>query len=76
MQDDIKEIRDVCFPEKRCARSTGRVITVCDTGPQIGWLVSHQLSSVQNPGWLFYIEDYTTQLYISELIISHYRDPH
>ena len=22
-----------------------------------------QLSSVQNPGWLFYIEDYTTQLY-------------
>ena len=21
------------------------------------------LSSVQNPGWLFYIEDYTTQLY-------------
>ena len=22
-----------------------------------------QLSSVQNPGWLFYIGDYTTQLY-------------
>ena len=21
------------------------------------------MSSVQNPGWLFYIEDYTTQLY-------------
>ena len=26
-------------------------------------LILHELSSVQNPGWLFYIEDYTTQLY-------------
>ena len=25
--------------------------------------IKWQMSSVQNPGWLFYIEDYTTQLY-------------
>ena len=32
------------------------------------------LSSVQNPGWLFDIEDYTTQLY-GDLFINHYKDP-
>ena len=33
-----------------------------------------QLSSVQNPGWLDYIEDSTTQLY-RDYFISHSKDP-
>ena len=33
---------------------------------------NQQMSSVQNPGWLFYIEEYTTQLY-RDYFISHDR---
>ena len=29
---------------------------------QMGWF-NHQLSNEKNPGWLSYIEDYTTQVY-------------
>ena len=34
-----------------------------------------QLSSIQNPGWLFDIGDYTTQLY-GDYFISQYKDPY
>ena len=33
------------------------------------------MSSVQNPGWLFDIGDYTTQLYGDDNN-SHYKDPY
>ncbi len=33
-----------------------------------------QMSSVENPGWLFDIGDYTTQLY-GDYFISQYKDP-
>ena len=33
------------------------------------------MSSVQNPGWLFDIGDYTTQLY-GEYFLNHYKDPY
>ena len=37
-------------------------------------LLKHHVSSVQNPGWLFDIGDYTTQLY-GDYFISQYKDP-
>ena len=37
-----------------------QTMVVLGPGPP---LQKHQLSSVENPGWLFDIGDYTTQLY-------------
>ena len=34
------------------------------------------LSNKRKPGWLGYIGDHTTQLYIIGIIISHYKDPY
>ena len=34
-------------------------------------MLSHKVSSEKNPGWLFYIGDYTTQLY-RDYFINHY----
>ena len=31
--------------------------------PMFFWLFFNQMSHEKNPGWLFYMEDYTTQLY-------------
>ena len=36
--------------------------------------LERQMSSVQNPGWLFDIGDYTTQLYMDSN--NHYKDPY
>ena len=33
------------------------------------------MSSEKNPGWLFDVGDYTTQLYTVGILINHYKDP-
>ena len=38
-------------------------------------MLSHKVSSEKKPGWLFYIGDYTTQLY-RDYFINHYKDPY